>query len=75
MRKNINVIAKMCESGKVIPLSILWSDTQIFEIDKVIDIRKRASTKGGGKGLRYTCRIKNQERYLWLDEYIWFIEV
>jgi len=26
-------------------------------------------------GLRYTCLIKNQERYLWLDEYLWFVEV
>ena len=75
MRKNINVIAKMCESGKVIPLSILWSDSETFNIDKVLDIRKKASTKGGGKGLRYTCKIKNQERYLWLDEYVWFVEI
>lgn len=75
MRKNICVIAKMRENGIVIPLSIVWDDGQIFEIDKVLDARKKASTKGGGKGLRYTCRIKNQERFLWLDEYFWFIEV
>ena len=75
MRKNICVVAKMHENGKVIPLSIIWDDGRIFEIDKVIDIRKKASTKGGGKGLRYTCRIKKQERYLWLDEYFWFVEI
>ena len=75
MRKNITVIAKMCDNGIVIPLSIVWEDDRIFEIDKVLDIRKKASTKGGGKGLRYTCRIKNKERFLWLDEYYWFVEV
>ncbi len=75
MRKNINVIAKMTEIGKVIPLKILWSETEIFEIDKVIDIRKKASTKGGGMGLRYTCKIKGIEKFLFLDEYTWFVEI
>ena len=75
MRKNINVIAKMCENGKVIPLQILWNDSLTLEIDKILDIRKKASTKGGGKGLRYLIKIKNQERFIWLDDYIWFIEI
>ena len=64
----------MCSDGKIIPLEVIWSDTQTFEIDKVLDIRKRSSTKGGGMGLRYTCKIKGIEKYLFLDEYVWFIE-
>lgn len=75
MRKNITVIAKMQDNNMVIPLSILWENGKSYEIDRVLDIRKKASTKGGGMGLRYTCLIKNQERYLWLDEYLWFVEV
>ena len=75
MRKNITVIAKMDENSKVTPLQIIWQDGRIFEVDKILDIRKKASTKGGGKGLRYTVLIKNQERYIWLDDYFWFIEV
>ena len=75
MRKNICVIAKMRETGTIIPLSIIWDDGRVFEIDKVTDIRKKASTKGGGKGLRYTCKIQNKERYLWLDDYYWFVEI
>lgn len=75
MRKNITVIAKMNEYGNVTPLQIIWSDGRIFEIDKILDVRKKASTKGGGKGLRYTCRILGQERFLWLDEYFWFVEI
>lgn len=65
----------MDEYGKITPLQIIWSDGRTFEIDKVIDIRKKASTKGGGKGLRYTCKICGQERFLWLDEYFWFVEI
>ena len=75
MRKNITVIAKMRETGNIIPISIIWEDGRLFEIDRILDIRKGASTKGGGKGLRYTIKIKNQERYIWLDDYLWFIEV
>ena len=75
MRKNITVIAKMQDDGKIIPLTILWNNERSFEIDKVLDIRKKASTKGGGKGLRYTCKILGQERFLWLDNSIWFVEV
>lgn len=75
MRKNITVIAKMQDDGKIIPLTILWNNEKSFEIDKVLDIRKKASTKGGGKGLRYTCKILGQERFLWLDDSIWFVEV
>ena len=75
MRKNISVRALMRIDGKVIPLEIEWEDGRIYVIDKVLDIRKAASTKGGGKGMRYTCKILNQQRYLFLDEYFWFVEV
>ena len=41
MRKNITVIARMQDDGKVIPLTILWNNEKSFEIDKVLDIRKK----------------------------------
>ena len=69
------MIAKMQDDGKIIPLTIMWENGKTFNIDKVLDIRKKASTKGGGKGLRYTCKILGQERFLWLDDNIWFVEV
>lgn len=65
----------MRADGKVVPLEIEWENGQIFVIDKVCDVRKVASTKGGGKGQRYTCRIKGKEKYLFLDEYFWWVEV
>ena len=75
MRKNITVIAKMQDDGKIIPLIILWQDGKSFEIDKVLDIRKKASTKGGGAGIRYSVKINGFERYLFLKDYDWFIEL
>lgn len=75
MRKNVTVLARMLDSGNIIPLEIVWEDGRIFKIDKILDKRKASSTKGGGAGIRYTIRIGNNERYLFLDEYIWFIEI
>ena len=75
MRKNVTVVAEMRNSGKIIPLYILWEDGKRFEIDKVLDVRLRASTKGGGMGLRYLVRIGQNERFLFLDGIIWFVEV
>lgn len=75
MRKNVTVLARMLDSGNIVPLEIVWEDGRIYKIDKILDKRKTASTKGGGAGIRYTIRIGTNERYLFLDEYIWFIEI
>lgn len=75
MRKDISVTAKMTSDKKVVPLQIVWEDGRIFDIDKVLDVRPAASTKGGGMGLRYKVKIGQNERYLFLDGYVWFIEV
>ncbi len=75
MRKDISVIAKMMSDKRVLPLQIVWEDGRVFDIDKVLDIRPTASTKGGGMGLRYKVMIGNNERYLFLDGYVWFIEI
>lgn len=46
----------------------------MYEIDRVLDIRQAAALKVGGCGLRYTCRIRGQQTYLFLDEDRWFVE-
>ncbi len=65
----------MNEIGEVIPLEIEWDTGAKYVIDKVLDKRKVTSTKGGGMGIRYTCRILGKQRYLFLDGYTWFVEV
>ena len=75
MVKKITVIAKMKESGEVEPLSLIWEDCREFKIDRILETKRKASTKGGGMGLRYKVRILNKEKFLFLDEYFWFIEI
>jgi len=40
----------------------------------VLDVRKAASLKVGGRGTRYTVRIKGRQTYLFEDESRWFVE-
>ena len=74
MRKDISVKALMMHTGEVIPLAIFWDEREI-EVDKVLDVRAKASTKGGGMGVRYTVRLLGKTRFLFLDGYVWFVEI
>ncbi len=74
MRKDVDVIAKMKKIGRIEPLEIIWEDGRNYQIDKILDARPMASTKGGGAGLRYKVRLGQNIRYLFLDGFIWFVE-
>lgn len=70
----VEITARHDINGNTRPLTLKWSDGRVFEIDRVLDVRKAASFKGGGLGIRYTCRIRNKEVYLFDQEGKWFIE-
>ena len=70
----VEVIARFYTDGNITPLSVKWEDGTVYEIDKVIDKRRAASLKAGGIGMRYTCRILNQQSYLFYEEPRWFVE-
>lgn len=70
----VDAIVQFTKEGDKIPLEIVWEDGRRFEVDRVLDITKAASLKAGGRGVRYTCRIKGKRVYLFLDDDKWFIE-
>ncbi len=70
----VEVTARFTKDGRKIPLTITWEDGRVFEIDKVTDMCRAASLKAGGQGMRYKCRIKGTEAYLWLEDDTWFVE-
>ena len=70
----VEVTVKFDKEGNITPLSVTWKDGMIYEIDKVVDKRRAASLKAGGIGMRYTCRILNQDSYLFYEEPRWFVE-
>lgn len=74
MKRFVDMIVRFKEDGQIIPLQINWGPDQIYEIDSIIDIQRAASLKAGGIGLRYLCRIRGQERYIWQEGDRWFVE-
>jgi hypothetical protein len=75
----VDVIEIHDKNGVVTPLAIKWEDGRKYAVDKVLDIRKAASLKAGGTGLRYTVRIGAAIRFMFLEEERglrrWFLEV
>ena len=74
-KKYIDVNAVFHADGRLIPVSIIWEDGRKFEIDRILDIRKAASTKAGGIGTRYLCMIWGKQVALYFEEPRWFIEI
>ena len=73
-RTYVRVVVEYDEAGGVRPLSIAWEDGRVFEVDRLLDVRRAAATKAGGQGIRYTCRILGRETYLFEDNGRWFVE-
>ena len=75
MKTYVKVTVEYDEDGIITPLSIEWEDGRIYEIDRILDKRKAASTKAGGMGIRYTVKIGRTITYLFFDCFnIWFVE-
>ena len=70
----ISVTVLYYDSGGFIPIAIIWEDDREYWINKVIDIRRAASLKAGGTGIRYTCRMEGKEVYLFFEDDRWFME-
>ena len=72
----VEVVARFDTAGGLTPLWMGWEDGRRFGIDRVLDVRRAASLKAGGVGIRYTVRISGKERYLWFEDManIWFVE-
>ena len=70
----VAVVARYSPEGELRPLSVQWEDGRSFSVDRVLDIRRAASLKAGGAGIRYTVRIGCRETYLFLEEERWFVQ-
>jgi len=70
----VPVTLKVGSDGFMRPLSITWEDGKVYEVTQIRDVRRAASLKAGGVGIRYTCVIGKQETYLFQEENRWFVE-
>lgn len=70
----VEVTAHFDIEGRITPLSLVWQDGTVFEIDRVTNCLRAVSLKAGGIGMRYTVRIGNRQSYLYYEEPRWFVE-
>jgi hypothetical protein len=74
----VDVLEMHSKDGLVTPLGFVWEDGRKYAVDRVTDIRRAASLKAGGMGLRYTVKIGANVRFMFLEEEggvkRWFME-
>lgn len=64
----VDVNATFTKDGMLLPKSFVWEDGVEYEISKVKDIRRAASLKAGGAGMRYTYVVDGKEVYLFYED-------
>lgn len=71
----VDVFALMRRDGVLLPKGFIWEDGSKHKIDRVLHAVPAASTKVGGRGIRYAVVINGMERYLYREENDkWFME-
>ncbi len=71
----VDVTVQFSREGQMIPISFIWKDGRKYEIQRIKDVRRAASLKAGGVGMRYTCMIEGKESYLYYENNnLWFVE-
>lgn len=72
-KKYVAVDVRFEPDGHLRPLAIVFGPDQIYTIEKINDVSRRAA-EVGGVGDRYVCLINGQQTNLWLEKGRWFVE-
>ena len=72
-KRYVQVVVRFSTDGKLRPLVVEFDDVHHYKIDRILDVRRAACQSVGGVGDRYTCLIRGQEYYLWLEKWRWFV--
>ena len=70
----VDVNATFSRDGVITPRRIRWTDGRVYHVERIVDVRRAASLRAGGFGLRYECRIDGQTTYLYYERDRWFVE-
>ena len=74
LKAYVGVNARFEADGRLFPMSITWEDGKRYRIDRILDVRRAASLKAGGSGMRYTVRIGRFDTHLYMEDGRWFVE-
>ena len=72
-KQYVPVVVRFDTEGKLRPLVIEFDEERKYPVDRVLDVRRAACQRVGGVGDRYTCMIRGQETYLWMEKGRWFV--
>ena len=75
IKQYVTVKLRVDTDGSIRPLSFVWVDGVQYKIDRLIQRTRAASTKVGGRGMRYTICADGKETYLFEEDGKWFMEV
>lgn len=73
-RKYIGIMVEFTSDGRMLPREVIWGDGRKYCIDKILSAKKAAELRTGGVGIRYDCMINGREKYIFYNEWKWFIE-
>lgn len=75
MRKvYVKVHAFFDENGDIFPQKIIYENGNAYTVNQILEVRRAASLKAGGAGIRYHIRIGPTNTYIFLEETRWFVE-
>ena len=70
----VEVTAKFDTAGIMMPVSFIWEDGTVYQIDRIKAKERCASRKAGGTGIMYTVMVDGKECHLFYEFDKWFME-
>ena len=74
MKAYVNVELTIDVSGAMHPKAVILEDGRRYEIARVGDVRRAASLKAGGTGIRYCITVGSKDTYLYFEDPKWFVD-
>lgn len=74
MKVYVEVTAKFDTDGSMMPVSFIWEDGTVYQIDRIKAKERCASRKAGGTGIMYTVMVDGKECHLFYEFDKWFME-
>lgn len=74
MKVYVEVTEKFDTDGIMMPVSFIWEDGTVYQIDRIKAKERCASRKAGGTGIMYTVMVDGKECHLFYEFDKWFME-
>ena len=74
MKVYVEVTAKFDTDGSMMPVSFIWEDGTVYQIDRIKAKERCASRKAGGTVIMYTVMVDGKECHLFYEFDKWFME-